>query len=341
VAALLVGLGLLAVVAARADLREAFKLVARVGWKDVALLCVLFAATPLAEAASWLMLLPSLAGRARWLGRLWRLLAVAATLELVTPFGTLSGEPVKAFFLKRRYGVAYRESAASLVLSRTTNVVSLILFVGLALGLMLAARLLPPPWPLAAAASLALLGLGVSGFYLVQRRRGVSLLLAQPRFAWLVAGPGRAARGIDALKFVEDRLVAFYGNQPGRLALSVAFSLGEWVLATAVLLAGARALGSSLSLSQAIVLEGLTLIANSIFFFIPGGLGGQEGAVVLGVEAMLGSASLGLALAAVRRAGELLWAAFGLVLILVYGIQGLRLDRLAEEPAPTGEGPGA
>ena len=66
------------------------------------------------------------------------------------------------------------------------------------------------------------------------------------------------------------------------------------------------------SFFDAMVIESFVILVRSTLFFVPADLGTQEGAQVLICGAITGSPALGLALAAIRRARDLLWIAWGL-----------------------------
>ena len=59
---------------------------------------------------------------------IWRIRTIGEMFNVITPLGTMGGEPVKAHLLKAQYGLTYKQGVASQVVARTTLTVSLILF---------------------------------------------------------------------------------------------------------------------------------------------------------------------------------------------------------------------
>ena len=55
-------------------------------------------------------------------------------------------------------------------------------------------------------------------------------------------------------------------------------------------------------------------IARAMAFFIPGTIGVQEGALTLIIRSITGDASLGLAVALVRRGREIIWIVWGFLI---------------------------
>jgi hypothetical protein len=86
-----------------------------------------------------------------------------------------------------------------------------------------------------------------------------------------------------------------------------------WLLRTGESWLALRFMGSGIGLPEALVIESLTGLVRSAAFAIPGGLGAQEGALVL-VGAQLGLApGTAVALGLVKRVQELVVCAPGLV----------------------------
>jgi uncharacterized membrane protein YbhN (UPF0104 family) len=81
------------------------------------------------------------------------------------------------------------------------------------------------------------------------------------------------------------------------------------------------------TLSEAWIIEAIAQLVRSGAFFIPGGLGVQEGAFMIVIEAMTGQGVLGLAVAVIRRFREIVWIAWG---ILLGGFSSFSLQ-MAEE----------
>ena len=328
-AAMLLGGLLLLGIVRDTDVAEAWRHLTRLGAGGMALLLLAHGLRALADATSWLLTLPSIRPTPRWLWRIWTILLAASAFELVTPLG---GEPMKAVVLKRHYGVPYTETSASLVLTRTTDMLAVLAFLTLGGALVLGTGLLPHAHELAAVFGFGVLALAAVCFVTAQRTHGFSRIAA-----WLGRrrlGRRLGARAIAALApltAVEDALGAVYDRRRARLALSVAAALVELGLGALADWLALWLLGHPATLRDALVVQTVVLLVTNTLFFVPGNLGTQEGAYLLACSALFGSPALGLALAAIRRARDLAWIAGGLVVGSAFSVR-------LPEPARDSEG---
>lgn len=120
--------------------------------------------------------------------------------------------------------------------------------------------------------------------------------------------------------------MGFYSRHRGWFALSVAAAFLNWTTGALATYIAMDLLGHPISLVDAVVIEACMLLVRALFFFVPADIGTQEGALVLTCAAITGSPALGLALAAIRRARDLLFVAWGLGIGFAYslGVGGVR-----------------
>jgi len=309
VLALAVGLALLAVVIAHSDLGQVADLLTGLSFGGALAVMALFSLAWAAEIVAWALTFTARAVRGLWLWQLWLVNMVGEAMNVVMPFGSLGGEPVKAWLLKRHYEVGYREAAATLVLMQTLLALAEALFV--AIGALLAAALgiLPPAIEHllsgAALALVVLMGLAMLGLHQRWLRRGLDAF--EQRFG----GP-RYAAVKDSLHEVEAALADFARAQPRRFAGSTLLFLVNWIGGAAEIWLLLHLLGAALPFAHCWVAEAAVVTIRSLTFFLPAQLGSVEAVTVYVVSALGGSAEIGLALAALRRARELAWSALGL-----------------------------
>lgn len=313
VIALLLGLALLGFVATRSDLAAVGQHVLALGAPGALAALAVFFLAFLVDTASWQLMLPSARLGAGWLYRLWKLRMVGEALNLVIPAGSLGGEPFKAMLLKRNYGLDYREGGASLVIAKTVNLLALLVFCAVGVVLMLRNPAVPEAYRLAAGAGLAALGLGVLGFFAVQRWRAASRLAHWLARGWLARGRLGAwlERYLAHIEDVDDRFHGFYARRPGRFAAALTLALLNWLIGTAELYVIMAFLGQPVTVAEAWLIETVAQLVRAGIFFIPASLGASEAAMVLIYGALTGQPSLGLAVALIRRGRELLWIAWG------------------------------
>jgi len=328
---LLLGGGLLGVILYQTDLALVWRHLQELGVAGCLALFAIFLAGFIALAGSWLATLPGIDFSFAWLARFWRVLMVGSALGEVTPLAGLGGEPVKALLLKRHYAIRYSDATASLVLARMTDLVAQVIFMTVGFALMFRTDL-PAAYRLGAGIGLGVFSLAIGLFFLVQQRRAFAWLRARLATGWLGRRLGPSAvRALDSLAAVERALAEFYAEQRGRFALSVLLSLGDWAAGAAATWLAVNLLGFSISIADAVVIESFVILIRSTLFFVPADLGTQEGALWLVCSALTGSAALAVALAAIRRARDLLWIASGLAIGSLYSQRGRELLREAAE----------
>ena len=249
---------------------------------------------------------------------------VGEAVNNATPLASMGGEPVKAVLLKKHFSLGYREGAASLIIAKTTNLLALIVFLAVGFCFMLSAEALPSSYNLVAAAGLMAFTASIFLFFLGQRYKISS-------FAGTWMAQTRLGRFLDGLLHhihdMEDRLVHFYTFRHRRFLLALILALANWVIGALELYATLWFLGHPVTLSEAWIIEAIAQLVRSGAFFIPGGLGVQEGAFMIVIEAMTGQGVLGLAVAVIRRFREIVWIAWG---ILLGGFSSFSLQ-MAEE----------
>lgn len=250
---------------------------------------------PLAAATeSWRRLFP--AGTEPGMGRALELTWIGMAVNWLLPVATVGGEVVK-FRLGLKENMRVYALAASLVADKTLQLVTQIVFILFGVGLLLwdAGRL---DWHVGGGFTLAGMTLVVYLFYRLQKAG---------MFSGLAAGFGRiaaterrthlrAARFDAAVRRVYRRRRAWWESAGWRMLFRV-FMAGEVALVMLWL-------GHGEVLVAALVLESLAQGARSAAFFVPAGLGVQEGALV-GAGLLLGlPTETLLAIAVIKRGRE-------------------------------------
>ena len=306
----LIGVALLAGLMALHDARQVLdEVTALRGWFAA---IIAFHAVPLClDIAAWRRLFaapPSfgMLGGIRW---------IAESVNGLIPVPLL-GELLRANLVRRSTGS--NEGGATVVVDVTLAVGTQVPFT--ILGLVLLARLahgdaLLPALLVAAA---VLTGCAVS-FYLMQRA-GLFALTAAIVRRW--PGPARRLIDIDGARALDDRVRAIYARR-GDLAISAVWRLLGWTAGAGETWLVLYGLGHPVSFVDAVMLESLSQAARTAAFAIPGGLGVQDGALLL-LSAQLGlSPETGLALALAKRCRELAVGLPGLA--ITYFIEARRL----------------
>ena len=293
------GLGLLLaiVLLVRAGIPGVRHLLEIAGWRLLWLVPIHI--VPLAlDAMGWRRLLRGV----RAPGRIYLTCAVVVreAVSGLLPVARVGGEVVGARLLMRR-GVPGAVAGASVIVELTLTMGAQLVFAGMGLVLLLT-------YPATGATSrIVALGLivgvvAVTAFFLVQHRWGMFALME--RVLRVVVGrdvlrvigdPARLDEAIHAMYREHRALIACTGWQ---LAGLCAGAIELWITL--------HLLGQPSSLRASLVVESLTMAVQSAMFFVPAGLGTQEGSFVLIGMAVGLSPEVALALSLARRVRQLL-----------------------------------
>lgn len=312
---LLAGCVLLYVIAKDIDLGNVAGLVAQVGLVGIAIVIFVYFLAFLGDSISWLLILTSLPVKLAWIRRTFIVRLAGEAFNNVIPAGGFAGEPVKAVILKRRYGVSYTEASASIVMARTVNMIALIVFLIVGFAFMTMSDDIGGGLKVTSSVGLVLLTIGTVLLFAIQRYRVSSWLMMK------FSGHALVERAAGAIKVVEDldrRFVEFYTRNGGRLSWALLLAFGNWVLGVVEIYLTFHFLGHDIAWSDAWMMEALAQMIRAAIFFIPLGIGAQEGAFVVVTTAITGAPHLGLACAAVRRIREICWIVLGLVAWTLY-----------------------
>jgi len=308
----LAGVALFGWIVAQSDLGAVADYVGRIGAPGAVAVALLFFPFIYADVWAWQLSFRSLPQTLAWSGSLTRVFLAGRAWGAVLPVGQLGGEPVKALFLKRRYGVSYREGTATLLLLQTVTTLAQLPLVMVGLGLILANGLLEPVFRIAALVGWLLMA-GFMVFVLVLLRKE-----AMSRLAHWLSGRGRfwqwLQRHLEAIRHIEEHLIEFLHRRPKQFAGSVLLAFVAWMHGVVEIYLIAWLLDVPLSFWACWQIEAITILVRSFFFFMPSHIGTQDGAIVGVTAALTGLPELGLAIALMRRARELVWIGVGFAL---------------------------
>ena len=305
------GLGLLVAVLWHTDVGQLRAHIEAVGWRTFAQICALWLLYFAADVINWQAALPQVPRTPRWFARLWLVRMIGDAYNNVTPTAALGGEPVKAWLMKRRYGVPWRDTGAGIVIARTSPMFALIAFVAIGVALVWQRPGLSSHQQGLAAATLLAVVVGAAAIFLAQYFK-LSTRLA--RAAGNTRWGARLVRAIAAVEDIDHKLMDYYRAHRRGLLVSIAAAWLAWVLGALEAWLVLTALGAHLSFADVWIMEAFVQSVRAASFFIPASLGAQEAAILVMVDWLLGAQSMGVATALVRRAREVLWIALSLLL---------------------------
>jgi uncharacterized protein (TIRG00374 family) len=237
------------------------------------------------------------------------------SLGYLTFAGPLLSEPVKAGLLREQVPLKVGLGGAVLEAASYSVTSTVIMVVGLALGLVVLG--LDAGTRLAAGLLVALLLLLLLGlrWVLAHRLHVVAGLLGAlartPLRRW--TEPQR-----PRLENAEQALLDFYARHAGRFRLMFLWDFASQGFALLEIYVILRAMGLEAGWVDVLIIETLSKVISTVFFFVPGRVGTEEGGLA-GVCALLGfGAARGVSLALVQRLRAVIWSALGLLILSRY-----------------------
>lgn len=314
---LLFGIGLLWWVLSQANLGEIWHQVRAVSVPGLLMIFVVYALYFGADAISWQVTMDSVGMTARWAGRLFVVRMIGEAYNNVTPMASMGGEPIKAWLLKTNYDIPLRDSGASLILAKTASMFSLVIFVGIGVCVALTHDDLNRTHRMLACIGLAWLVFNVVVFFLMQHLRLSTF--AATRLGRTRLGQ-RLGRVIVGMQGVDEQFARFYRHHRPRLLLSMLFAMLNWLLGVLELYIILNLIGHPVDWSEAWLIEAMVQMIRTAAFFIPAGIGAQEGALMLACGVISGSPNVGISTALVRRFRELVWIGASLLLASAHNV---------------------
>ena len=272
---------------------------ATLGW-GLAVVCAVHALPVAATALAWRSLLVSQGVRAP-VGYLLALRWIGDAVNALLPVAQIGGEIVRGRLLAKR-GYSGAVIAASVGIDMTAALVSLLAFVvvgGSSVALH-AGEGLPALELLIGAGVLT----GMLTILLILQSRGLLSRLGRRIEAAAADRPRLldVAGGTVALDDALRRL----RQARGAVARCFLWRLAAWMLGAVEIWVALRLMGQPVDLLDAIALEAIAQAVRNAGFFVPAGIGVQEGGYLVGAAAIGVAPDAALALALVKRARDVL-----------------------------------
>ena len=245
----------------------------------------------------------------------------------LTP-GGVAGEPLKVQLLSDRMDAG--TALASVTLHKQVDLLAQWLFVLAGVGVTIASFPLSPGARAGAMFGAALLGVMLFGLTWAMRRGAYG-----PAVKWLSRFRAfeRLLPHHDSARAVDDRIRRFPSERRARFAAGVAFCFVGWwggALETWLFL---RLIAPGATFAAAVGVEALANVAVTMLLFLPGRIGGAEGARAA-ICMLLGfTPAQGVAYGLARRGRELAWLVPGLAVIFLRAGRGRRAADRESAPA--------
>jgi putative membrane protein len=300
----LIGLGIVILLVAWQGVASIADRLAAAGW-GILLVALFIPPDLILRTASWRLLFAP--GRTpRFADTMWAMW-IGSSVNFLLPVATIGGEFVKARVLTLR-SVRGVDAAASVLLDKTVQAVSVLLWALIGIAILVAVAPDEPMVTVALAGS-ALLMLGIAGFVLVQYA-GAFGIFARPAARMFNSGKWQSL--IEGAADLDAALRDLY-RRPGVIATSSCLRLAKRVVMAGEVWLVAWLIGYPIGLAEAVMLNSLAVALRSAAFVVPGGIGVQEGGYVM-VGALVGMpADAMLTISLATRLGELIEGLPGLL----------------------------
>ena len=312
------GGALFGVILAKTNLQVLFEQIKNIGVGGALVVMFVYSIYFAADSLSWQFTINKVPFSYAWFIRCYGVRMVGEAYNNITPAASLGGEPLKAWLLKANWQVPLTDSSVALIVSKTTSMFTLVLFV--ALGMVFSFN--HPSFSYEVKQNAAL------GFFIIVSFTFVFFLIQKLKL--LSVFTFRLARKFkkkyfDQLLIISERIdqqfEKFYSVEKSRLFYSVFFASANWLMGVVEIYLIFYFLGYPLSLQEAWMLECFVQLVRTLTFFIPAGIGTQEGAFFVGAGMLTGIASLGVAAALVRRARDILWISLSLAILPLFSVR--------------------
>ena len=307
---LLVGFLLLGWAVSTVDLTVVANLLIKLGYGFIIIL-IIYGMVTWFDTIAWQKNFTPEETRQFSLWNLWCIRQIGEAYNTITPLGTLGGEPVKAQLLKERHGLPLKQGMVSQVIARTTFLMALVLFFIPGTFFILRSNMISEEMQLACLIGMAVFSVLILLFLMFQITGTLGILAR-----WILSLPlGREiAVFLDKLKLVDQGISLHYKHHTSRVIKSVLYAFLGWTIGLAELYVTLYFFGYKPNLIDLWVIEALAQLVRVGSFFIPLGIGTQEGGLLLIFTALGMPGDIGITVSFVRRIKELLWVGIGLTI---------------------------
>ena len=322
---LLVGIGLLVAVTYQTDLTQLARHISAIGLFGVALILTVYILYFGADVLSWQITMVKIPVTFLWFGRLYVVRMIGEAYNNLTPTASLGGEPIKAWLLKSNWAIPLRDSASSLVIAKTASMFSLSLFGSVGVLFLFQSSAFAGEQKSIALGGLIFIVFSSVIFFMMQYFRFSSYLvgkISSNRFAGLLK------KAFSTIEDIDKRFDVFYREHSLRFGFACLAAMANWLIGVVEVFVILYLIGYPLSLAEVFIIESLVQLVRTITFFVPAGLGTQEGAFFIVVGALTGVSSAGLAVALIRRFRELIWLAVSFLLAIFYSVRPRTISKL-------------
>lgn len=239
-------------------------------------------------------------------------------INYITPFVGLGGEPYRIAELKEQLGTSKAVSFTILYsmihfLSSFIFWILIIILALITLALTMATKV---------SLIIALLVFSVTVFFFITRhKKGVvkSLFNITLKIPLIKKYTIALSAKEGSIQKIDDQITDLYLNQKLNFYLALSSEIISRIIGSLEYLFILRAIGVDITFYEALYINAVSAFMINLFFFVPLELGSREGGLVLVLETLNITSSLGIYVGLVNRIRELFWILIGIILIALSG----------------------
>ncbi len=315
-AAFVLGAALLVFVIQHVGTGPIFEALAQIGFGFIGLLALIGVRHFLRALSLWIAVPPRERGFSLWKAFTTRIGGEAVTFLTFT--GPVLGEATKAALLRERVSLASRVQA--LVVDNLLYNLSVALFISSGACVMLATYDVPDAvkYPLILIAG----GMMLASVFIVAAvvSRHMPITSAVDLLIRLRLKPHWLAARREKIQDIEGNVYDFYKQRPRAFFWMIALDMlshASTVLEAYVIL---RMLGFEPGAGVAYIIDSLTKVINLVFGFVPATIGVYEGGTGFILNRLGFATAVGVTLGIVRKAGMIVWAGLGLLVLARHAV---------------------
>ena len=261
------------------------------------------------NSIAWSFAFPPGAFRPR-LRHLFMAKLAGETVNQLTPLANIGGEPLKAYLLKRESPTSL--GLASVVINKMAQFITGLIFTAAGLCLIVLYWDLPRTLPLPIQVGLGILLMTGILFILLLYKKHQRLFSSLLHLLHkLGIRTEQLERRMAKAVRIDDNIGQFYKNYKARFFGVMFFHSLGWLLGACETYVILRALGADIGFAVSFLITSLTVIINSLFFFMPSNIGVLEGGQVFLVSTLGLAPALGLSLGIIKRMRKIFWLTLG------------------------------
>ncbi len=242
---------------------------------------------------------------------LWRIRQIGEAYNVITPLGTLGGEPLKAQLLKEHQGLSLRQAISSQIISKTTFLTGLILFFIPGIIMILNSSIISDEFKMISLVGMGVLSTCIFLFFVFQL---TGILGKICHWFGQKTNMPNLKHNLKKIEHLNTLFSGFYRLYPGRVIKAVVLAFLGWILGLGQMYAILYFLGFQVSFYELWIMESLAQLVKIGSFMIPLSIGALEGGLILIFTSMGYPANLGLTVSLVARIKDLIWVGLGLAL---------------------------